>query len=98
MPDMTLWEFNLIKKHLHDKNIYQIDMAQILNAHEELHKQIEESVHKSKKARRAKQRLKNQDKEVNMVTSETIKHLQPSKQTTIDESLWDGDIPVWDEE
>jgi len=100
MPDMTLWEFNLIKKRLHEKNIHQVDMAQILNAHEELHKQIEESVNKSKKARRAKQRLKNQSKEVNMTTSTTtIKHSRPIVPATdVDESIWDGDIPVWDEE
>jgi len=98
MPDMTLWEFNLIKKRLHEKNIYHIDMDKILNAHEELHKQIEESVHKSKKARRAKQRLKNQNKEANMVTSKTIKHSQPVQQHIIDDNLWNGDIPIWDEE
>jgi len=98
MPDMTLWEFNLIKKRLREKNVHHIDMYKILDAYEELHKQIDESVHKSKKARRAKQRLKNQAKEVNMSTSKTIEHSQPIQQDMIDDSLWDGDIPVWDEE
>jgi len=98
MPDMTLWEFNLIKKRLHEQNIYTIDMDTILKAHEELHQQIEASLQKSKKARRAKQRLKNQDQELNMVTSKTEKQIIQPQIQIVDENLWDGDIPVWDEE
>lgn len=90
MPDMALWEYDIIKKDLKEQGYRNINHIQILEAYEDLHKQIEESVNKSKKARRAKQRLKNKDRELKEVMPhKTIKI--PDNQ--IDENVWDDDIP-----
>lgn len=56
MPSMTAWEFDSIKTDLKNKGLKNQDA--ILEAREELHKQIEQSVKSSKKARRDSQRLK----------------------------------------
>ena len=97
MPNMTLWEYELIKKRLHDDGLTQINTAQIIEAHEELHKQIEESTSKTKKARRLKQRLKNKDDEMNSTQQPTPTVVQlPKTADYIDETIWDDDIPDFD--
>lgn len=67
IPEMTLWEYDLIKRKLYDQGINTINHAQIIEAHEELYQQIEDSVKKSKKARREQQRIINKDKELKIV-------------------------------
>lgn len=90
LPNMTLWEYDLIKKHLRDNGARDININQIIEAHEELYQQIENSVKKTKKARRAKQRLKNKDNE--------LKEIMPNKRIepahgSVDNNIWDDDIP-----
>ncbi len=87
MPDMTLWELESIKAHLRESGSRQINNAEILEAHEELNRQIEDASKKSKKARRAKQRLKNKDKE--MVQQTPPKEIVPKVQ---DDDFWDEDV------
>lgn len=87
MQDMTLWELESIKTRLRESGSRQINNAEILEAHEELHRQIEDSTKKSKKARRAKQRLKNKDKE--LVQQTPPKEILPKKQ---DDDFWDEDV------
>jgi len=95
MPNMTLWEYELIKKQLHKDGTKQINTAQIIDAHEELHRQIEDSTKKTKKARRLKQRLKNKDDEIS--TAEEAPIAKPSPTTSyVDETIWDDDIPDFD--
>jgi putative transposase len=95
MPNMTLWEYELIKKRLYDDGATQINTAQIIEAHEELHKQIEESTHKTKKARRLKQRLKNKDTEIS--ATQDLPTPKPVPTTSyVDETIWDDDIPDFD--
>jgi putative transposase len=88
MPDMTLWELESIKTHLRESGSRQINNAEILEAHEELNRQIEDASKKSKKARRAKQRLKNKDKE--MVQQTPPKEILPKVQD--DDDFWDEDV------
>ena len=94
-PNMTLWEYELIKKYLHENGVRKINNTQVIEAHEELHQQIEDAVQKTKKARRAQQRLKNNDSE--------LKEIIPNKNIAVtngsfenapsDEEMWDDDIP-----
>lgn len=95
MPNMTLWEYELIKKRLHDNGATQINTEQIIEAHEELHKQIEDSTKKTKKARRLKQRLKNKDTEMSTTQELPIAKPLPSN-SYVDETIWDDDIPDFD--
>jgi len=95
MPNMTLWEYELIKKRLHDNGTTQINTEQIIEAHEELHKQIEDSTKKTKKARRLKQRLKNKDTEISATQEQPIAKPAPTA-SYIDETIWDDDIPDFD--
>ena len=88
MPDMTLWELESIKSHLRESGSRQINNAEILEAHEELYRQIEDATKKSKKARRAKQRLKNKDNE--MIQQIRPKEILPKIQENDD--FWGEDI------
>ena len=87
MPDMALWELESIKAHLRENGSRQINNIEILEAYEELHKQMEDASKKSKKARRAKQRLKNKDKEMAQQAP-----IQDTKPTTQDDDFWDEDV------
>lgn len=95
MPNMTLWEYELIKKRLHENGVTQINTEQIIEAHEELHKQIEDSTKKTKKARRLKQRLKNKDTEISAKQELPIAKPVPTT-SYVDETIWDDDIPDFD--
>ncbi len=95
MPNMTLWEYELIRKKLHEDGTTQINTAQIIEAHEELHKQIEDSTNKTKKARRLKQRLKNKDTEIS-TTQEILATKPLPANSYVDETIWDDDIPDFD--
>ncbi|MDD5401114.1 MAG: DDE-type integrase/transposase/recombinase [Sulfurimonas sp.] len=95
MPNMTLWEYELIRKKLHEDGTTQINTAQIIEAHEELHKQIEDSTNRTKKARRLKQRLKNKDTEIS-TTQEILATKPLPANSYVDEAIWDDDIPDFD--
>ena len=95
MPNMTLWEYELIKKRLYEDGTTQINTAQIIDAHEELHRQIEDSTKKTKKVRRLKQRLKNKDTEIS-VAQETPTTKPLPTASYVDETIWDDDIPEFD--
>ena len=98
MPSMTAWEFDSIKTDLKNKGLKSVNQDAILEAREELHKQIEQSVKSSKKARRDSQRLKNknielkeQEQRINQNTSINIK--QTENNFSKNESFWEDDIP-----
>ena len=95
MPNMTLWEYELIKKRLSEDGATRINTAQIIDAYEELHKQIEDSTKKTKKARRLKQRLKNKDTEISSTQGTPIAKPLPVS-NYVDETIWDDDIPDFD--
>jgi putative transposase len=94
LPNMTLWQYDLIKKHLRESGLRDINTTQIIEAHEELYQQIEDSVKKTKKARRAKQRLKNKDSELKAITTPRANqtNTQVIDNSTTDD-MWDEDIP-----
>ncbi|RLA82781.1 MAG: transposase [Epsilonproteobacteria bacterium] len=89
LPNMTLWEYDLIKRQLYDNGTRKINTEQIIEAHEELYLQIEDSVEKSKKARRAHQRIVNKNKELNKGFISEKK-----KESNVNNNdIWDEDIP-----
>ena len=93
MPDITLWEYESIKTKFREDGIRKIDNFQILEAHEELYNQIDDSVSKTKKARRAKQTLKNKDKEMKNTIATPSKVIP---KVAINDDIWDDDIPDFD--
>lgn len=93
LPNLTLWEYDSIKKHLREQGARHINTNQIIEGYEELYQQIESSDEKTKKARRAKQRLKNKDNELK-VTSPKEEVSTPKIDT--DDTFWDDDIDdIW---
>jgi putative transposase len=97
LPNLTLWEYDVLKKHLRDNGARDINTGQIIEAYEELHKQIEDSSQKSKKARRAKQRLKNKDKEIEkIISNESNITANIAANPEQNDSFWDEDIAeIW---
>ena len=93
LPNMTLWEYDLIKRNLYDKGIQNINHAQIIEAHEELYQQIESSVKKSKKARREQQRIVNKDKEIKTFNEYEAQLDKKIKIVDIGNDTEDDDIP-----
>lgn len=93
LPNMTLWEYDLIKRNLYDKGIQNINHAQIIEAHEELYQQIESSVKKSKKARREQQRIVNKDKEIKTFNESEAQLDKKIKIVDISNDTEDDDIP-----
>lgn len=93
LPNMTLWEYDLIKRNLYDKGIQNINHAQIIEAHEELYQQIESSVKKSKKARRDQQRIVNKDKEIKTFNESQTKIDKKNEIVYINNDTEDDDIP-----
>lgn len=93
LPNMTLWEYDLIKRNLYDKGIQNINHTQIIEAHEELYQQIESSVRKSKKARREQQRIVNKDKEIKTFNESQTKIDKKNEIVYINNDTEDDDIP-----
>lgn len=93
LPNMTLWEYDLIKRNLYDKGIQNINHALIIEAHEELYQQIESSVKKSKKARREQQRIVNKDKEIKTFNESEAQLDKKIKIVDISNDTEDDDIP-----
>lgn len=93
LPNMTLWEYDLIKRNLYDKGIQNINHAQIIEAHEELYQQIEASVKKSKKARREQQRIVNKDKEIKTLNESQTQIDKKIEIVNINNDTEDDDIP-----
>ncbi len=91
IPSMSLWEFESVKKLLKQKAISVVNNHLIIEAHEELHSQIHNSVKKTKKARREQQKIKNKD-----IETAAYKDISTGKQETsipVIDDLWDDDIP-----
>lgn len=94
LPNMTLWEYDLIKRSLYQKGVKKINALHIIEGHEELYQQIEDSIKKSKKARREQQRLVNKEKELKDIGIYSSNEEQKDNLTeTNDNNLWDEDIP-----
>lgn len=93
LPNMTLWEYDLIKRNLYNKGIQNINHTQIIEAHEELYQQIESSVRKSKKARREQQRIVNKDKEMKTFNESQTKIDKKNEIVYINNDTEDDDIP-----
>lgn len=91
IPSMTLWEYESIKNRIKENGSGKINKEAILEAHEELHKQISESVTKSKKARREQQKLKNKDSE--MKTSFFKPKESFTAESVTSDEIWGDDIP-----
>lgn len=88
MPEVPLWEYELIKSSLKKKRIKKFHTFHLIEAREELDNQIEMARKKSKKARRIKQRNKNKSIELDENKKNII-----NKKEKIDDSIWEEDIP-----
>lgn len=91
IPSMSVWEFDSIKNLIKQKGYTSVNNHLIIEAHEELHHQIQDSVKKTKKVRRELQRNKNKE-----IETSTYKDTSPENKNTPvsqDSNLWDDDIP-----
>ena len=96
IPQLTSWEYDAIKTDLKNKGIKRVNQDAIIEARDELHNQIQQSVKNSKKARRDNQKLKNKDielKEFNIKSNEKL--LSNNENTTFSQSqnFWEEEIP-----
>lgn len=94
MPDIPLWEYKLIKKSLKDNGIEKPSTFHLIEARDELNKQIEDSIKKTKKARRIKQRNKNKNIELKLnKNNKNNDDLIESNYNSKSNNIWDEDIP-----
>ena len=94
MPDIPLWEYKLIKKSLKDNGIEKPSTFHLIEARDELNKQIEDSIKKTKKARRIKQRNKNKNIELKLnKNNKNDDDLIESNYNSKSNNIWDEDIP-----
>lgn len=91
IPSMSLWEYEATKNLIKQKGYTTINNHIIIEAHEELHRQINDSVKKTKKARREQQKIKNKNIENNVYENTTTKNKDIN--TNENDGLWDDDIP-----
>jgi len=93
IPAMTLWEFEAAKNIIREKSNKIINNEQILEAHEELHKQISSSVKKSKKARRNEQKLKNTKIANTISVDKTEYNIRQNVKPVNSDDIWGNDVP-----
>jgi putative transposase len=97
MPSMSLTEYKAIRKSINDDENSIVTDAEIIRAHEEMHKIAEESVKTSKKTRRAQQKARNYKKD-GVLPQVTYKKQPPVEPDMDGSDLWDDDVPNFDEE
>lgn len=96
LPNMSLWEYNKIKERLKERGSTTNTHHEILAAYDELHQQVLDASKKTKKARRQLQKVKMQKlRQDNKPEGSNIEK-QSYKNSVVDESLWDDDIPEFD--
>ncbi len=92
--DISLWEYNLIKKSLLSKGIRKPSALQMMEVREELNRQVENSKKKTKKARREHQRLKNKSREMQREQQTAILNIiKEDEIQTNNDDIWEQDIP-----
>lgn len=91
IPSMSLWEYEATKNLIKQKGYTTINNHIIIEAHEELHRQINDSVKKTKKTRREQQKIKNKNIENSVHENATTKNKELN--TNENDGLWDDDIP-----
>lgn len=96
IPNMSLWEYEAAKKLLKSQRISNHNDHELIAAHEELHRQVQNSVKKTKKARRSIQKAKIQEHGNSFVKNTKAKEPQVTSSVETDDSLWDDNIPVFD--
>lgn len=94
IPSMSLWEYREIRKIIGKQSSDEISDHELIEAHEELHRQVLESASKTKKARRQLQ------KKINVKQTGTApaayRQLVQAEIPEADDDLWDDDIPSFD--
>lgn len=95
IPDMSLWEYREIRKIIGKQSSDEISDHELIEAHEELHRQVLESSAKTKKARRQLQKTKNLKRSGTLPAS--YRPPEPVGRVDVaEDNLWDDDIPVFD--
>jgi len=92
IPAMSLWEYEVIKNEIKDKGYNTVNHAAIIDAHEELHRQIKDSAKKTKKARRDQQKITNKNNETEIYKKPSLE----IKEIDTNDNLWDDDVPDFD--
>ena len=96
IPQLTSWEYDAIKTDLKNKGIKRVNQDAIIEARDELHNQIQQSVKNSKKARRDNQKLKNKDielKEFNIKSNEKLLSNNENTTSSQSQNFWEEEIP-----
>jgi len=99
IPQMTLWEYEAVKKSLQESGQRGVDDRAIIAAYEEMHAQADKARLTSKKVRRQSERKKTAVKETNSIAKaaqNAIAEMMPHSEE--DDSFWDDDIPAFDVE
>jgi len=88
IPAMNIWEFNAAKARMKEKGVNAVSDHELITALEEMHDLAQESVKKSKKARRTLQK-----KKVHSKSKQVTKTHQPPEPPTENtkDSFWDDD-------
>lgn len=93
IPSMSASEYKEVRKLINKKNSASISDHEIIEAREELHRQVIEASKKSKKIRRELEKVK-----IHKVRPEFTSSVSPKidiKKIDKDDSLWDDEIPVF---
>lgn len=94
IPSMSLWEYHDIRKMMKVRGSDTLSDFELIDAHEELHRQVLEASKKTKQARRKLQKTKNRERQA--FPSSAQGPLEAAQSFEADDSLWDDDLPVFD--
>lgn len=94
IPSMSASEYKEVRKIIGKKNATSIADHEIIEAREELHRQVLEASKKSKKARRelAKANIQKNRADRTFIKNKTL-DVEAMEE---DESLWDDDVPIFE--
>lgn len=91
---MSLWELEEAKKRIKEFG-FTFTEEQLIETHREMQAIVQESVKKTKSARRKLAKSKMNKEQTS--TSKTLPPLpKPSQNNESDDDLWDDDIPIFD--
>lgn len=96
IPPMSASEYNEVRKIIGKKNASSISDHEIIEAREELHRQVTEASKKSKKVRRELEKSKIHKARIEIPSvKQSLIDVEEVEQEE-DDSLWDDDVPVFD--
>jgi putative transposase len=94
IPNMSLWEYREIRNMTKERGSETLTDHQLIDAYEDLHRQVLDATKKTKKARRQLQKAKNTKRDGGLPAA--FRKPEPVYDLDVDDNLWDDDIPVFD--